>query len=207
MRGSKRDRMIQKAAVSQSRIRQRHAKKRLKERAGEMDFQAFRSHVLDHGCFDRLECQQDRESWLCHSEFEGRSVYFILKDDPETRGREIATVLSKGMAMEGFPQVFGSPGSHMTLEERKEEKDRLRGMGRRIDELQHRIAAMKTKHAAAMERLEEDLRLKEEHASRLATRLAETAREAEGLRRRVREQENLGILGFFKQRIFGKADA
>lgn len=178
-------------------LRQQHARTRMKERAGVgIDFDAFRSHILDHKQFERLDRQWDGESWLCFSEFKNRPVYFILKDDPETKGREIATILSKGMAMASFPHVFGSPGTHIPLKDREQERCRVR-------QLEDKIEKLKRKHQDAVDRLLEAIRLKDENAIRLSTKLGESVMKCDLLEIELQKRENIGILDFFKQLIFG----
>lgn len=91
-----------------------------------MDFAEFREHILDGGRFDKL-ADQGEGAWHSHARHDGEHVYFILKhsDRGRGRGREIATVLTKPMAMHNFPHVFGSDGRHMTPAQRDAKKRQL----------------------------------------------------------------------------------
>lgn len=172
-------------------IRQDHARKRMRQRAGiGIDFDAFRSHILDNERFERLDRQRDGESWLCYSNFDKRSVYFILKDDPKTKGREIATILSKGMAMASFPHVFGSPGTHIPLKEREQKE-------RRIHDLEIQIERLKVER----ELLQSEMRQQVEHAVGLSTKLGESVMKCDLLEIELQRRKSVGILNFVKQRI------
>lgn len=199
MRRSKRDRRAQKVAKALSGVRQRHAQRRLKKRIGDVDYDAFRSHILDHEDFERLDRQPDRESWLCCSEFDGRTIYFILKDDPETGGREIATVLSKGMAMASFPHVFGSPGTHLPLEER----ERLQALdrdARRVRTMERQLEALKRGNETLVEQLKNEIR----RSGKLVDEVVDLRDRCQRLEADLAQRRSIGILDLIKERFLGK---
>ena len=202
MRRSKRDRRAQKVAKALSGVRQRHARRRMKARAGDVDYDAFRAQVLDGGLFERLEQQPDHESWLCCSECEGRTVYFILKDDPETGGREIATVLSKGMAMASFPQVFGSPGTHLPPEER-ERLQALDREARRVRTMERQIEALKQGNETLVGQLKNEIR----RNGKLVDEIVDLRDRCQHLEADLMRRRSIGILDLIKERFLGKMKA
>ena len=145
-RRSDRDRRNARSAASISAAKKRHASQRLKERVGDMNFAEFRESILDDGVFLKL-AEQENGAWLCHARHEDKNVYFILKrsDRGRGRGQEIATILTKPMAMHNFPHVFGSDGNHQTPQQREQREKKLQ-----------QLDVLEQKHLQRRKALEQD---------------------------------------------------